>query len=79
MDSELKLKKQAEELTVRDTTLDTFVLTVAMVTESCGTILHVHMYQSTNTIEEDQHCCFQFVTSLHLLIHMKRFSEGYTT
>ena len=34
MDSELKLKKRTEELTVRDITLETFVLTVAMVTES---------------------------------------------
>ena len=34
MDSELELGKQTEELRVRDTTLDTFVLTVAMVTES---------------------------------------------
>ena len=33
MDSELKLKKQTEELRVRDTTLDAFVPIVAMVTE----------------------------------------------
>ena len=30
--SELSLKRQTEELTVRDTTLDTFILTVVIVT-----------------------------------------------
>ena len=30
-----ELQKQTEELKVRDTKLDTFVLIVAMVTESC--------------------------------------------
>ena len=34
MDSEIQLRKQNENLTVRDTTPDIFVLTVAMVTES---------------------------------------------
>ena len=35
MDYEHELKIQTAELTVRDTTSDTFVLTVAMVTELC--------------------------------------------
>ena len=43
MTSERELKKQTTELKVRDTTLDTFTLTVVMVTGSyvLCTILHV--------------------------------------